>query len=133
MPTYNQYLKKTRKLKKKKTFTPALQANPQKKGICTRVYITTPKKPNSAQRKVARVRLRNKYHVLCYIPGKGHNLQRFSTVLVRGGRVRDLPGVKYKIIRGKCDTIRVAFLSNKRSKYGTRRRRLSKGRTRTFY
>ncbi|RUM59763.1 MAG: 30S ribosomal protein S12, partial [Persephonella sp.] len=103
MPTINQLIRKGREKIKKKSKAPALEGNPQKRGVCVRVYTTTPKKPNSALRKVARVRLSNGYEVTCYIPGIGHNLQEHSIVLVRGGRVKDLPGVRYKIIRGALD------------------------------
>jgi len=118
MPTVNQLIKEGREKIKKKSKAPALQGNPQKRGVCVRVYTVTPKKPNSALRKVARVRLSNGIEVTCYIPGEGHNLQEHSIVLVRGGRVKDLPGVRYKIIRGALDTAGVANRRQSRSKYG---------------
>ena len=118
MPTINQLVRKGRKRLVKKTATPALKGNPQKRGVCTRVYTTTPKKPNSALRKVARVRLTNGMEVTAYIPGEGHNLQEHSVVLIRGGRVRDLPGVRYHIIRGALDTSGVEGRKRGRSKYG---------------
>ncbi|MFH1279296.1 MAG: 30S ribosomal protein S12 [Candidatus Eisenbacteria bacterium] len=121
MPTINQLVRKGRKALKKKTKAPALQACPQKRGVCTRVYTTSPKKPNSALRKVARVRLQNGIEVTSYIPGEGHNLQEHSLVLVRGGRVKDLPGVRYHIIRGALDASGVEGRSQRRSKYGTRK------------
>ncbi|NPA57801.1 MULTISPECIES: 30S ribosomal protein S12 [unclassified Persephonella] len=121
MPTINQLVRKGRKKVKKKSKAPALEGNPQKRGVCVRVYTTTPKKPNSALRKVARVRLSNGYEVTCYIPGIGHNLQEHSIVLVRGGRVKDLPGVRYKIIRGALDAAGVKDRRQSRSKYGTKR------------
>ncbi len=121
MPTINQLIRKGRKKVKKKPKAPALEGNPQKRGVCVRVYTTTPKKPNSALRKVARVRLSNGYEVTCYIPGEGHNLQEHSIVLVRGGRVKDLPGVRYKIIRGALDAAGVQNRRQSRSKYGTKR------------
>ena len=108
MPTINQLIRKPRKSKAEHNKVPALQACPQKRGVCTRVYTTTPKKPNSALRKVARVRLTNGFEVTCYIPGEGHNLQEHSVVMIRGGRVKDLPGVRYHIIRGTLDTQGVA-------------------------
>ncbi len=114
-------MRKGRKPVKFKTASPALQACPQKRGVCTRVYTTTPKKPNSALRKVARVRLTNKIEVTTYIPGVGHNLQEHSIVLIRGGRVKDLPGVRYHIIRGTLDTSGVADRKQSRSKYGAKR------------
>ena len=119
MPTINQLVRKGRKRLMKKTTTPALKGNPQKRGVCTRVYTTTPKKPNSALRKVARVRLTNGMEVTAYIPGEGHNLQEHSVVLLRGGRVPDLPGVRYHIVRGSLDTEGVQNRSQGRSKYGT--------------
>ena len=121
MPTINQLVRKgrTRSVEKKKT--PALKGNPQKRGVCTRVYTTTPKKPNSALRKVARVRLVNGIEVTAYIPGEGHNLQEHSIVLIRGGRVRDLPGVRYKIIRGTLDCAAVQNRKRARSRYGAKR------------
>ncbi|MGB9765957.1 MAG: 30S ribosomal protein S12 [Sulfurihydrogenibium sp.] len=121
MPTINQLVRKGREVVKKKSKAPALQGNPQKRGVCVRVYTTTPKKPNSALRKVARVRLSNGYEVTCYIPGIGHNLQEHSIVLVRGGRVKDLPGVRYKIIRGALDAAGVKDRKQSRSKYGAKK------------
>lgn len=121
MPTINQLVRKGREKVEKKSKAPALQGNPQKRGVCVRVYTTTPKKPNSALRKVARVRLSNGYEVTCYIPGIGHNLQEHSIVLVRGGRVKDLPGVRYKIIRGALDAAGVKDRKQSRSKYGAKR------------
>lgn len=121
MPTINQLIRKERKKVVKKIKSPALVECPQRRGVCTRVYTTTPKKPNSAIRKVAKVRLTSKFEVISYIPGIGHNLQEHSIVLVRGGRVKDLPGVKYHIIRGALDTAGVAKRSVSRSKYGTKR------------
>ncbi|MEO0231962.1 MAG: 30S ribosomal protein S12 [candidate division WOR-3 bacterium] len=121
MPTINQLVRKGRKLKKKKSRSPALEGCPQKRGVCIRVYTTTPKKPNSALRKVAKVRLSNGKEIIAYIPGEGHNLQEHSVVLVRGGRVKDLPGVKYHIIRGKYDCAGVEGRKQSRSKYGTKR------------
>ncbi|ACN98527.1 ribosomal protein S12 [Sulfurihydrogenibium azorense Az-Fu1] len=121
MPTINQLVRKGREKIKKKSKAPALQGNPQKRGVCVRVYTTTPKKPNSALRKVARVRLSNGIEVTCYIPGIGHNLQEHSIVLVRGGRVKDLPGVRYKIIRGALDAAGVKDRKQSRSKYGAKR------------
>jgi small subunit ribosomal protein S12 len=118
VPTFNQLVRKGRKPTRYKTASPALQACPQKRGVCTRVYTTTPKKPNSALRKVARVRLSNGKEVTAYIPGEGHNLQEHSIVLVRGGRVRDLPGVRYHIVRGVLDSLGVADRKQARSKYG---------------
>lgn len=123
MPTISQLVRKGRKSIKKKTSAPALQACPQKRGVCTRVYTSTPKKPNSAIRKVARVRLTNSYEVTAYIPGEGHNLQEHSIVLIRGGRVKDLPGVRYHIIRGALDTSGVEGRMKGRSKYGVKRPR----------
>ncbi|MDG0976166.1 30S ribosomal protein S12 [Ilumatobacter sp.] len=121
MPTINQLVRKGRKEIRKKNKAPALQANPQKRGVCTRVYTTTPKKPNSALRKVARVRLNSGVEVTAYIPGEGHNLQEHSIVLVRGGRVRDLPGVRYKIIRGALDAVGVKNRKQARSRYGAKK------------
>ncbi len=121
MPTVNQLVRKGRKAKMKKTKAPALDACPQRKGVCTRVWTVTPKKPNSALRKVARVRLTNGIEVTSYIPGEGHNLQEHSIVLVRGGRVKDLPGVRYHVIRGTLDSMGVADRHQQRSKYGTKR------------
>jgi small subunit ribosomal protein S12 len=121
VPTVNQLVRKGREAPKAKTKTPALRGAPQKRGVCTRVYTTTPKKPNSALRKVARVRLTNQMEVGAYIPGEGHNLQEHSVVLIRGGRVKDLPGVRYHIIRGVLDTQGVATRKQRRSKYGAKR------------
>lgn len=121
MPTLNQLVRKGRKKVVKKTKTPALKSNPQQRGVCVRVYTTTPKKPNSALRKVARVRLTNGMEVTAYIPGVGHNLQEHSVVLIRGGRVKDLPGVRYKIIRGTLDTAGVDARKQSRSKYGAKK------------
>src|SRR3982075_79005 len=121
MPTINQLIRQERAVQKNKTASPALTQCPQRRGVCTRVYTTTPKKPNSALRKVARVRLTNGYEVTSYIPGVGHNLQEHSVVLIRGGRVKDLPGVRYHIVRGTLDTQGVADRKNGRSKYGTKR------------
>ena len=121
MPTYNQLVRKRRKPQLAKKKTPDLQENPQKRGVCTRVYTVTPKKPNSALRKVARVRLTNGREVTCYIPGIGHNLQEHSVVLVRGGRVKDLPGVRYKVIRGALDAQGVDKRRKRRSRYGAKR------------
>ena len=121
MPTFNQLVRKGRKPPRYKTASPALQACPQKRGVCTRVYTTTPKKPNSALRKVARVRLTNGIEVTTYIPGVGHNLQEHSIVLIRGGRVKDLPGVRYHVVRGTLDTAGVADRKQGRSKYGAKR------------
>ena len=121
MPTINQLVRKGRQRVKYKTASPALQANPQKRGVCTRVYTSTPKKPNSALRKVARVRLTNQIEVTTYIPGIGHNLQEHSIVLIRGGRVKDLPGVRYHVIRGTLDASGVANRNQARSKYGAKR------------
>ncbi|MCL2791327.1 MAG: 30S ribosomal protein S12 [Desulfobulbus sp.] len=121
MPTINQLVRNRRKKMTKRTNTPALQSCPQKRGVCVRVYTTTPKKPNSALRKVARVRLTNGIEVTSYIPGIGHNLQEHSVVLIRGGRVKDLPGVRYHIIRGTLDTLGVNDRKQGRSKYGAKR------------
>jgi small subunit ribosomal protein S12 len=121
MPTINQLIRNPREPVKVRNKVPALQQSPQKRGVCTRVYTTTPKKPNSALRKVARVRLTNGYEVTSYIPGEGHNLQEHSVVLIRGGRVKDLPGVRYHIIRGTLDTQGVADRRQRRSKYGAKR------------
>jgi small subunit ribosomal protein S12 len=121
MPTVNQLVRNPRKKQVKKSTVPALQASPQKRGVCTRVYTTTPKKPNSALRKVARVRLTNGFEVTSYIPGEGHNLQEHSIVLIRGGRVKDLPGVRYHIIRGTLDASGVDGRRQGRSKYGAKR------------
>ncbi|MFO7714999.1 30S ribosomal protein S12 [Desulfosarcina sp.] len=121
MPTINQLVRKGRNRVEKKTNTPALKSAPQKRGVCTRVYTSTPKKPNSALRKVARVRLTTGVEVTAYIPGVGHNLQEHSVVLVRGGRVKDLPGVRYHIVRGTLDTLGVDGRRQGRSKYGAKR------------
>lgn len=121
MPTINQLIRKSRKDKRKINKVPALQACPQRRGVCTRVYTTTPKKPNSALRKVARVRLTNGHEVTAYIPGEGHKLQEHSVVLIRGGRVKDLPGVRYHVLRGVLDTTGVEGRKQARSKYGTKR------------
>jgi small subunit ribosomal protein S12 len=121
VPTINQLNRKGRKEIKAKTKAPALQSSPQKRGVCIRVYTSTPKKPNSALRKVARVRLTNGMEITTYIPGEGHNLQEHSVVLVRGGRVKDLPGVRYHIIRGTLDSVGVQDRKKSRSKYGTKR------------
>jgi small subunit ribosomal protein S12 len=121
MPTINQLVRKGRQAVPKKDKTPALKGSPQKRGVCTRVYTTTPKKPNSALRKVARVRLTNGFEVTSYIPGEGHNLQEHSIVLIRGGRVKDLPGVRYHIIRGTLDASGVVDRKQSRSKYGAKR------------
>lgn len=121
MPTINQLIRKPRQDKEERNTVPALQGNPQKRGVCTRVFTTTPKKPNSALRKVARIRLTNGYEVTGYIPGEGHNLQEHSVVLIRGGRVRDLPGVRYHVIRGTLDTQGVQKRRQGRSKYGAKR------------
>ncbi len=124
MPTINQLVRKGRKSLVKKKKAPALKACPQKRGVCTRVYTTTPKKPNSALRKVARVRLANGIEVTAYIPGEGHNLQEHSIVLIEGGRVKDLPGVRYHIIRGTLDTAGVENRRTSRSRYGAKRPKL---------
>ena len=121
MPTINQLIRKGRKRVRKKSNTPALKQCPQKRGVCTRVYTATPKKPNSALRKVARVRLTNGMEVTTYIPGVGHNLQEHSVVLVRGGRVKDLPGVRYHIVRGTLDSVGVQDRKQGRSRYGAKR------------
>lgn len=121
MPTVNQLIRKGRRIIRAKSATPALKGSPQKRGVCTRVYTSTPKKPNSALRKVARVRLTNGIEVTAYIPGEGHNLQEHSIVLIRGGRVKDLPGVRYHIIRGTLDTAGVADRKQGRSKYGAKK------------
>ncbi len=120
MPTINQLIRKGRKKLKKKSKTPALNGSPQKRGVCTRVYTTTPKKPNSALRKVAKVKLTSGFEVISYIQGEGHNLQEHSIVLVRGGRVKDLPGVRYHVVRGALDTAGVEGRKNGRSKYGAK-------------
>ena len=121
MPTINQLIRKPRQPKPVRNKVPALKGCPQRRGVCTRVYTTTPKKPNSALRKVAKVRLTNKVEVIAYIPGEGHNLQEHSIVLIRGGRVKDLPGVRYHIVRGSLDTAGVKDRKKSRSKYGTKR------------
>ena len=121
MPTINQLLKRSRIAPKIRNKVPALENCPQKRGVCVKVYTTTPKKPNSALRKVARVRLSNGHEVIAYIPGEGHNLQEHSVVLLRGGRVKDLPGVRYHIVRGALDTTGVEGRTQRRSKYGTKR------------
>ncbi|MEK2646387.1 30S ribosomal protein S12 [Bdellovibrio sp. BCCA] len=121
MPTINQLIKSERKVQKNQTKSPALDSCPQRRGVCTRVYTTTPKKPNSALRKVAKVRLSNGFEVISYIPGIGHNLQEHSVVLIRGGRVKDLPGVRYHIVRGVLDLQGVNGRLRARSKYGTKR------------
>ena len=121
MPTINQLIRNGRKRPLKKTKVPAMESCPQKRGVCTRVYTTTPKKPNSALRKVARIRLTNGFEVTSYIPGEGHNLQEHSVVMIRGGRVKDLPGVRYHIIRGTLDTQGVGDRKQRRSKYGAKR------------
>lgn len=120
MPTVNQLVRKGRRTKAAKATTPALKGAPQRRGVCTRVYTTTPKKPNSALRKVARVRLTTGIEVTCYIPGIGHNLQEHSVVLVKGGRVKDLPGVRYKVVRAALDTAGVTDRRQGRSKYGVK-------------
>ena len=121
MPTINQLIRSPRSKQQKRNKVPALEQSPQKRGVCTRVYTTTPKKPNSALRKVARVRLSNGFEVTAYIPGEGHNLQEHSVVLIRGGRVKDLPGVRYHILRGNLDTQGVANRKKRRSLYGTKK------------
>ena len=121
MPTINQLLRKKRIRPKARNKVPALDQSPQKRGVCLKVYTTTPKKPNSALRKVARVRLSNGHEVTCYIPGEGHNLQEHSVVLIRGGRVKDLPGVRYHIVRGTFDTSGVSDRKTSRSRYGAKR------------
>ena len=126
MPTINQLVRKGRAKMQKKAATPALISSPQRRGVCVRVYTTTPKKPNSALRKVARVRLTSGYEVTSYIPGMGHNLQEHSVVLVRGGRVKDLPGVRYHILRGALDTAGVEGRTQSRSLYGTKRPKAAK-------
>ena len=121
MPTINQLIKRPRIKPKDRSKVPALDRSPQKRGVCIKVYTTTPKKPNSALRKVARVRLSNGQEVTCYIPGEGHNLQEHSVVLIRGGRVKDLPGVRYHILRGNLDTQGVTARKQQRSKYGVKK------------
>ena len=126
MPTINQLIRKGREALRYKSKSPALKSNPQKRGVCTRVYTTTPKKPNSALRKVAKVRLTNGYEVISYIGGEGHNLQEHSVVLLRGGRVKDLPGVRYHMVRGSLDTAGVKDRKQSRSKYGAKRPKAAK-------
>ena len=126
MPTINQLISQPRVSARVKSKSPALENSPQKRGVCTRVYTTTPKKPNSALRKVAKVRLTNKVEVIAYIPGEGHNLQEHSIVLIRGGRVKDLPGVRYHIVRGSLDTAGVKDRKKSRSKYGTKKEKAKK-------
>ena len=126
MPTINQLIRNGRKKPLKKTKVPAMESCPQKRGVCTRVYTTTPKKPNSALRKVARIRLTNGFEVTSYIPGEGHNLQEHSIVLIRGGRVKDLPGVRYHVIRGTLDTGGVDDRTQRRSKYGAKKPKAKK-------
>ena len=121
MPTINQLIRKRRKRIRSKTGSPALRSCPQRRGVCVRVYTTTPKKPNSALRKVARVRLTNGMEVTTYIPGEGHNLQEHSIVLIRGGRVKDLPGIRYHVVRGTLDSVGVEARRNGRSKYGAKK------------
>ena len=121
MPTINQLLRKKRTRPKNRDKVPALEKSPQKRGVCIKVYTTTPKKPNSALRKVARVRLSNNFEVTCYIPGEGHNLQEHSVVMIRGGRVKDLPGVRYHVLRGVLDTEGVKDRKQRRSKYGVKK------------
>ncbi len=121
MPTINQLIRKGRKRIRSKTGSPALRSCPQRRGVCVRVYTTTPKKPNSALRKVARVRLTNGMEVTTYIPGEGHNLQEHSIVLIRGGRVKDLPGIRYHVVRGTLDSVGVEARRNGRSKYGAKK------------
>lgn len=127
MPTINQLIRRGRKRSSMKTSAPALKRCPQKRGVCTRVYTSTPKKPNSALRKVARVRLTNSIEVTAYIPGEGHNLQEHSIVLIRGGRVKDLPGVRYHVIRGTLDASGVQGRTQSRSKYGTKKPKKTAG------
>ena len=122
MPTINQLIAKPREVQKSRKKVPALQQSPQKRGVCTRVYTTTPKKPNSALRKVAKVRLTNQYEVVSYIPGEGHNLQEHSVVMIRGGRVKDLPGVRYKVVRGTLDAAGVSDRKQSRSMYGVKKK-----------
>ena len=126
MPTINQLVRHGRAEVEAKDKAPALKGNPQKRGVCTRVYTTTPKKPNSALRKVAKVRLTNQFEVIGYIPGEGHNLQEHSVVMIRGGRVKDLPGVRYHIIRGTLDASGVSDRNQSRSKYGTKKPKAKK-------
>lgn len=126
MPTINQLIRKGRKSTQEKSGSPALKGSPQKRGVCTRVYTTTPKKPNSALRKIARVRLTNGMEVTSYIPGIGHNLQEHSVVLVRGGRIKDIPGVRYHLVRGALDAAGVEGRAQSRSKYGTKKTQAKK-------
>lgn len=126
MPTIQQLIRQGRSTKSTKTKTPALKGSPQRRGVCTRVFTTTPKKPNSALRKVARVRLTSGVEITAYIPGEGHNLQEHSIVLIRGGRVKDLPGVRYHIVRGSLDTAGVKDRKKSRSKYGTKKEKAKK-------
>nr|YP_009550303.1 ribosomal protein S12 [Characiopsis acuta]QAA11240.1 ribosomal protein S12 [Characiopsis acuta] len=126
MPTVQQLIRNERRVLKKKSKAGALKACPQRRGVCTRVYIVTPKKPNSAMRKVARIRLTSGFEVTAHIPGEGHNLQEHSVVLIRGGRVKDLPGVRYRVIRGALDTVGVAKRMQGRSKYGARKPKVKK-------
>ncbi len=126
MPTIQQLVRLGRKNLNKKSKSPALESCPQKRGVCTRVYTTTPKKPNSALRKVAKVKLTNGFEVIAYIPGEGHNLQEHSIVLIRGGRIKDLPGVRYHIVRGSLDTAGVSDRRQRRSKYGAKRPKVKK-------
>lgn len=121
MPTITQLCKKKRKTKKRRNKVPALENSPQKKGVCTKIFLRTPKKPNSALRKLARLRLTNGKNIVAYIPGEGHNLQEYSTVLMRGGRVKDLPGVKYTLVRGKLDFLGLKDRKTSRSKYGSKK------------
>ena len=133
MPTINQLLRKKRIRPLNRNKVPALEKQPLKRGVCIKVYTTTPKKPNSALRKVARVRLSNGHEVTCYIPGEGHNLQEHSVVLIRGGRVKDLPGVRYHVLRGNLDTQGVAARKQQRSKYGTKKSGIRNTNSRTPY
>lgn len=121
MPTINQLCKKKRPIKKQRNKVPALNMNPQKKGVCTKIFLRTPKKPNSALRKLATLRLTNGKKIAAYIPGEGHNLQEYSTVLIKGGRVKDLPGIKYRLVRGKLDFLGLKTRKTARSKYGTKK------------
>jgi len=121
MPTINQLCRKKRPIKKQRNKVPALNMNPQKKGVCTKIFLRTPKKPNSALRKLATLRLTNGKKIAAYIPGEGHNLQEYSTVLIKGGRVKDLPGIKYRLVRGKLDFLGLKTRKTARSKYGTKK------------
>ena len=121
MPTINQLCRKKRSIKRRRNKVPALDMSPQKKGVCTKIFLRTPKKPNSALRKLATLRLTNGKKVAAYIPGEGHNLQEYSTVLIRGGRVKDLPGIKYQLIRGKLDLLGIKNRKTSRSKYGAKK------------